>query len=86
MAWAKAAAYVVFPHDLDFGAILAATSARGPSVFQVRTQDVSSAHLEPVVAAALREHATALEEGVLVTVDEARSRVRIVPITRGGRV
>lgn len=86
MAWAKAGLYVVFTHDLDFGAILAATSAEGPSVFQVRTQDVSPAHLEPVVVAALCEHTTALEEGALVTVDEARSRVRILPIMRRGRV
>lgn len=80
--WAKASAYVVFTHDLDFGAILAATGAQGPSVFQVRTQDVSPPHLEPIVVAALGEHAAALEEGALVTVDEARSRVRILPITQ----
>jgi len=82
MAWAKASAYVVFTHDLDFGAILAVTAAQGPSVFQVRTQDVSPPHLEPIVVAALGEHAAALEAGALVTVDEARSRVRILTITR----
>jgi len=32
--------WVVFTHDLDFGTILAHTQACGPSVFQVRTQDV----------------------------------------------
>jgi len=37
------------------------------------------------VVAALGEHAAALEEGALVTVDEARSRVRILPTTRRGR-
>lgn len=40
MAWAKKNAFIVFTHDLDFGAILAATKASSPSVFQVRTQDI----------------------------------------------
>lgn len=79
-AWAKAADRVIFTHDLDFGAILAATRAEGPSVFQVRTQDVSPAHLERLVVAALRAHEAALVNGALVTIDEVRSRVRILPI------
>lgn len=86
MAWAKAAQHVVFTHNLDFGAILAATRAEGPSVFQVRTQDVTPAHLEPLVVAALRSHEAALQDGALVTVDETRSRVRILPITWRGHV
>jgi predicted nuclease of predicted toxin-antitoxin system len=86
LAWAKAAGRVVFTHDLDFGAILAATRAEGPSVFQVRTQDVTPAHLGPLVAAALHTHEAALRDGALVTVDEARSRVRILPIAWRGRV
>jgi len=85
LAWAKAAQRVVFTHDLDFGAILAATRAEGPSVFQVRTQDVTPAHLEPLVVAALRIHESALQDGALVTVDETRSRVRILPIAWRGR-
>ena len=41
MEWARLHGYVVFTHDLDFGAILAVTSANGPSVIQVRSQKVS---------------------------------------------
>ncbi len=37
MDWAREHGYVVFTHDLDFGAVLAATRAIGPSVIQVRT-------------------------------------------------
>jgi predicted nuclease of predicted toxin-antitoxin system len=40
MEWAPAHEHVVFTHDLDFGALLAMTHATGPSVIQVRTQDV----------------------------------------------
>ena len=86
MAWAKATGHVVFTHDLGFGGLLAATDAGGPSVIQVRTQDVTPAHLETVLVAALRTHQPVLEDGALVSVDEARSRVRILPLKRSDRV
>jgi len=76
MAWANAMGSVVFTHDLGFG---------GPSVIQVRTQDVTPGHLEPILVTALRTHDAALEEGALVTVDEARSRIRI-PIRQRERI
>ena len=41
MAWARSNGFIVFTHDLDFGTILASTDAEAPSVFQLRTQDIS---------------------------------------------
>ncbi len=41
MKWAHDHDHVVVTHDLDFGAMLAATSAQKPSVIQVRTRDVT---------------------------------------------
>jgi len=41
MAWASANGCVVFTHDLDFGALLAASTDDGPSVIQMRTNDVT---------------------------------------------
>ncbi len=38
---------VVLTHDLDFGAMLAATGARGPSVVAVRIQDVRPQSISP---------------------------------------
>lgn len=35
--WARENKFIVFTHDLDFGAMLAATKAESPSVFQIRT-------------------------------------------------
>src|SRR5258708_619475 len=46
MTWALTNGYVVFTHDLDFGTILATTRANGPSVIQVRTQNVLPSYLE----------------------------------------
>ena len=44
MAHAKAHGFVVLTHDLDFGAILAATRAEGPSVVQIHTE-IGRAHV-----------------------------------------
>ena len=80
MAWARENNHVVFTHDLDFGAILAVTHAEGPSVIQVRTQDVTPEHLGQVVMSALNQHKSVLEEGALVILDEVKSRARILPL------
>ncbi len=82
MQWAAANQYVVFTHDLDFGALLAATQAHRPSVIQVRTENVMPAHLGTAILRVLNEHQTTLESGALVVVDEWRSRVRILPLGR----
>ena len=80
MEWASTHGYVVFTHDLDFGTMLALSHADGPSVLQVRTQDVLPGHLGGLVLAALTNHHTDLARGALVVLDESRSRVRILPI------
>jgi predicted nuclease of predicted toxin-antitoxin system len=65
---------------LDFGTMLALTHATGPSVIQVRGQNVLPDHMSPTVVAALRQHESELAAGALVVVDEARLRVRVLPI------
>jgi predicted nuclease of predicted toxin-antitoxin system len=40
MTWARANAVVVFTNDLDFSALLAMTRGTGPSVLQIRMQDL----------------------------------------------
>lgn len=79
MAWARTNGYAVFTHDLDFGTILALTHASGPSVLQVRGQNVLPEHMGPLVVAAFRQHEAALAAGSLVVVDERKSRVRVLP-------
>ena len=63
MDWALANGYIIFTHDLDFGAILATTRGEGPSVFQVRTQDITPEHLEGIVIRAFHQHRLLLEQG-----------------------
>jgi predicted nuclease of predicted toxin-antitoxin system len=80
MAWARANEYVVFTHDLDFGTMLALTHATGPSVLQLRGQDVLPEDVAPLVIAALRQYEASLAAGALVVVDLRKNRVRVLPI------
>jgi predicted nuclease of predicted toxin-antitoxin system len=80
MAWAVSNGYVVFTHDLDFGTALALTHAGGPSVIQVRGQRVLPEHVGPIVLAALTRYEAELSTGALVVVEQARSRVRVLPL------
>lgn len=79
MSWARENGFTVFTHDLDFGVLLALTRAESPSVIQVRTQDIFPDVLGDRLVKVLREHRSALEKGALLTVDEGKSRVRILP-------
>lgn len=78
--WARTNSHIVLTHDLDFGTLLALTHADGPSVIQIRSQDPFPQRLAPVVSAALKQHAGELEKGALLVIDEARARVRVLPI------
>jgi predicted nuclease of predicted toxin-antitoxin system len=82
MEYARSGQFVILTHDLDFGTLLALTHTEGPSVIEVRTQDVLPEHMGPVLIPVLREHQIALEAGALIVVDEDRLRVRILPIAR----
>lgn len=79
MAWARSNGYVVFTHDLDFGMLLAVTQAQGPSVIQVRTQDVMPDALGARILQVLLNYTAALEKGALITVDVDRLRIRLLP-------
>ncbi|MCW8165986.1 DUF5615 family PIN-like protein [Verminephrobacter aporrectodeae] len=85
MAYASATHCVVLTHDLDFGAILAATHGEKPSVVQIRAEDVSPDAIGKQVVMALRQMASELEEGALLTVDPKRTRLRLLPLQPRGQ-
>lgn len=72
--------FVVFTHDLDFGMLLAKRKLRGPSVIQVRTQDVLPAAIGANVLQAIDTGRVHLDAGVIMTVDLSRNRIRLLPI------
>jgi predicted nuclease of predicted toxin-antitoxin system len=82
MDFARKHDYIVFTHDLDFGTILAATQAEAPSVIQIRTRDITPAYLCRTVISLLRQCKENLETGALISLDENRHRVRILPLEK----
>ena len=84
MAYAKATDSVVLTHDLDFGAMLAATHGEKPSVVQIRAEDVSPDVIGVQVITALRQMASELAEGALLTIDPNRTRLRVLPLQPRG--
>jgi predicted nuclease of predicted toxin-antitoxin system len=82
MSWALANNFVVFTHDLDFGALLAVTHAQGPSVVQMRAQDIMPIHMEASIVAALHQYEPLLEQGALISIDPNQARARVLPINK----
>ncbi|MBF0558062.1 MAG: DUF5615 family PIN-like protein [Nitrospirae bacterium] len=80
MAWAKSGGFIVLTHDLDFGAILAATGADSPSVIQLRIQDIAPPVAKHLVLDVITRFAEDIKQGALISVDEDRARIRILPI------
>jgi predicted nuclease of predicted toxin-antitoxin system len=80
--WAREGGFVVLTSDLDFSALLATSGASGPSVLQVRSQDVFPESLGAQVVGVMQEQSEALESGAIVTIDEIAARVRVLPIRK----
>jgi predicted nuclease of predicted toxin-antitoxin system len=83
MAYAKAQGFVILTHDLDFGTLLALTAADGPSVIQVRSQDLLSDAFREILVAALGQFEADLQVGAIVVIDGSRARARVLPLSRG---
>jgi len=82
LTWANEHAFVLITNDLDFSAILAASGGASPSVVQIRTQDLLSDEVVSIVAKALDAHREDIERGALLSIDEAGTRVRVLPLRR----
>jgi predicted nuclease of predicted toxin-antitoxin system len=80
MDYAAVNGYVILTHDLDFGTMLAKTGVKIPSVIQVRAADITPRTTAFPVVCLLRQYEHEIEDGVLVTINENRTRIRILPI------
>ncbi len=80
MTFARNGGYIVFTHDLDFSAILAATKGQKPSVVQLRTDDLSPEAVGEQIILALRQMRDELEAGALLTIHAKRARLRVLPL------
>ncbi len=80
MDFAAANGLVVFTHDLDFGTMLAARKASGPSVIQIRSQDILPEAIGALVLRSLNAVQAYLDSGALVTIEPGRHRIRLLPM------
>jgi predicted nuclease of predicted toxin-antitoxin system len=80
MRWAVERGHVVLTSDLDFGAILAATGDRKPSVLQLRSDILTPDSIGSAVLAAIRQTREELSNGALVSIDAVRARLRVLPL------
>ena len=80
MAYARERDSVVLTQDLGFGAILAATGGRKPSVVQIRGERLSPTAIGAPVVAALRQLELELAAGALLTIDPGRTRISLLPL------
>jgi len=60
--------------------MLALTHEAGPSVIQLRDQDVLPKSAGEAIAAAIRQTEADLAKGALVIIRENKSRIRILPL------
>jgi len=82
MAHAVRDDYIVLTNDLDFGAILAVTHAKKPSVVQIRSDNLNPDAIGEQVVHALRQMRDQLAAGALVSVEPQRTRLRVLPLTQ----
>jgi predicted nuclease of predicted toxin-antitoxin system len=80
LTWANEHKFVLITNDLDFSAILAASTGASPSVVQIRTQDLLSDVAVSIVAKAIEAHREDIERGALLSIDEGGTRVRMLPL------
>jgi len=83
IVFAQANDYIILTQDLDFSISLAASRESGPSVMQLRTDDVSPEVIGSLVIRALNQMSSDLEEGALLTIDPKRTRLRLLPLRPG---
>jgi predicted nuclease of predicted toxin-antitoxin system len=77
---ARAQQRIVLTFDLDFGAVLALGVVDRPSVVIFRLSDERPDSVNRRLEAVLSEQAAALQSGALVLVEDARYRIRSLPI------
>ena len=80
---AQAGGQVIVTFDLDFGDILALGVLNKPSAIILRLADERADSVNRHLSVVLSERLGDLESGALILVEDARYRVRKLPIGRG---
>jgi predicted nuclease of predicted toxin-antitoxin system len=73
---------VVVTLDADFHALLAASGATGPSVLRIRMQGLKADQAATLIERVLALAGDELGQGAMVTVADAKIRIKRLPITK----
>ena len=79
MKYAGAHGFIVLTNDLDFGTALALTNLPKPSVVQLRMDELDPVIVGDRLTSILLRLRAELESGALVTVEDTRVRLRLLP-------
>src|SRR3712207_3532525 len=71
---------VVDTFDADFHALLALSSAKGPSVIRLRIEGLRAAEVVSLLQTVVAPYGQDLEQGAVVTVQAGRLRLRRLPL------
>jgi predicted nuclease of predicted toxin-antitoxin system len=82
MEWARNFGHIVVTHDLDYGALLHATGASGPTVIQFRDQDIRPQLIVQTLIAVLNSCGEDIYNGSLITIATGKVRVAILPLRK----
>lgn len=77
---AKKAESIILTCDLDFGDIMAASGEKHPSVVIFRLENETPANVNGRLEQVLSESSPALRQGAIIIVEDARHRVRLLPL------
>jgi predicted nuclease of predicted toxin-antitoxin system len=75
---------VVVTLDADFHTLLALSVATSPSVIRIRIERLRAQALTNLILTVIGELAEDLEQGVVVTVEPSRVRMRRLPLVKEG--
>ena len=78
--YAKKHDFTILTNDLDFGFILAYTQSKKPSVIQTRTGVLKPDRIGNIVMNAVKHISEDIEHGALVTIDQKKIRVSLLPL------
>ncbi|MDP2278394.1 MAG: DUF5615 family PIN-like protein [Nitrospirota bacterium] len=80
IAKAKNEDRIILTCDLDFGDILAASGDKYPSVIIFRLENETPTNVNKRLTQIFHESSISLREGAIIIAEEARHRVRLLPI------
>ncbi|MEE9604839.1 MAG: DUF5615 family PIN-like protein [Candidatus Scalindua sp.] len=78
---AKHEGRIILTFDLDFGEIAAASGKKIPSVITFRLRNTRTPHVIERLEKVLNDSSETLEKGAIISVEESRHRIRLLPIS-----